>query len=210
MTRILIADDHAVVRQGIRQILALGADLIVAGEATDGADVIERLRTEHFDLLLTDMSMPGLSGVNLVKRVKDLWPDLPVLVLSMHSETETAARVLKAGANGYVTKDCEPAVLLDAVRRVAGGGHAISPMLAEKLVFEGRDAADAPPCQRLSDREYEIFLHLVRGERLNEIAEILHLSPKTVSTHKMRIMQKLEVRSAAELVRHAMEHGLLS
>lgn len=210
MTRILIADDHAVVRQGIRQILALGADLIVAGEATDGADVIERLRTERFDLLLTDMSMPGLSGVNLVKRVKDLWPDLPVLVLSMHSETETAARVLKAGANGYVTKDCEPAVLLDAVRRVAGGGRAISPMLAEKLVFEGGDATDAPPCQRLSDREYEIFLHLVRGERLNEIAEILHLSPKTVSTHKMRIMQKLEVRSAAELVRHAMEHGLLS
>lgn len=212
MIRILVADDHAVVRQGIRQMLALGTDLTVAGEASDGWEVIERLRSDRFDLLLTDMSMPGLSGVNLVRRVKESWPNLPVLVLSMHGETQVAARVLKAGAAGYVTKDCEPAALLEAVRKVANGGRAISPILAEQLVFEGGGggATEAAPCERLSDREYEIFLHLIKGGRLNEIAEILHLSPKTVSTHKMRIMQKLGLKSAAELVRYAIEHGLLS
>lgn len=210
MIRILIADDHAVVRQGIRQMLALGPDFEVAGEAKDGWEVLERLRAERFDLLLTDMSMPGLSGVNLLKRIKDSWPDLPVLVLSMHGETQVAARALKAGASGYVTKDCEPTALLDAVRKVAGGGRAISPELAEKLVFERERGTDAAPWERLSDREYEIFLHLIKGERLSVIAETLHLSPKTVSTHKMRILQKLELKSAAELVRYAMEHGLLS
>ncbi len=210
MIRILIADDHAVVRQGIRQLLSLGPDFSVVGEAKDGWEVIARLRAEPVDLLLTDMSMPGLGGLSLLKRVKETWPALPVLVLSMHGETQIAARALKAGASGYVTKDCEPAALLEAVHKVARGGHAISPELAEKLVFEGTAESDAAPWERLSDREYEIFLHLIKGERLSAIAEALHLSPKTVSTHKMRILHKLELDSAAALVRYAMEHGLLS
>lgn len=210
MIRILIADDHAVVRQGIRQMLALGSDLAVTGEARDGWEVMERLKSGDVDLLVTDMSMPGLSGLNLIKRVKELWPSLSVLVLSMHGEAQVAARAIKAGANGYVTKDCEPEALLEAVRRVARGGRAISSGLAEKLVFEGGGTTDAAPSERLSDREYEVFLRLIKGERLSEIAESLHLSPKTVSTHKMRILQKLELKSAADLVRYAMKQGFLS
>ncbi|EXJ14956.1 response regulator [Imhoffiella purpurea] len=210
MIRILIADDHAVVRQGIRQVLALGADFEVVAEAKDGWEVIEMLRDGPVDLLLTDMSMPGPSGVELLKRLKEERPGLPVLVLSMHGEAQVAARAIKAGANGYVTKDCEPAALLNAVRRVARGGHFVSPELAQRMVFETGLGSEAPPHESLSDREYEIFLHLIKGQRLNEIAEELHLSPKTVSTHKMRIMQKLDLKSAAELVRYGIERGLIS
>jgi DNA-binding NarL/FixJ family response regulator len=210
MIRILIADDHAVVRQGVRQLLALDAEFQVVNEARDGWEVIEKLRTGGFDLLLTDMSMPGPNGVELVKRVKSEQPNLPVLVLSMHGDSQTAARVLKAGAAGYVTKDSEPAVLLEAVRKVVGGGHFIEPELAQKLVFETGLGGDIPPHELLSDREYEVFLMIVQGKHLNDIAETLHLSPKTVSTHKMRLMQKLELESTAELVRYAIKHGLAS
>ena len=210
MIRILVADDHAVVRQGIRQVLGLDSSLSVASEATNGWEVIEQLRSGEYDLLLTDMSMPGPSGVNLVKRVKEECPGLPILVLSIHGESQTAARALKAGAAGYVTKDSEPATLLAAVIKVARGGHFVSPELAQKLVFETGLGGETPPCELLSDREYEIFLQIVRGKRLNEIAESLHLSPKTVSTHKMRLMQKLELETAAEMVRYAFRHGLVS
>ncbi|EGV32844.1 two component transcriptional regulator, LuxR family [Thiorhodococcus drewsii AZ1] len=210
MIRILIADDHAVVRQGIRQVLALAGQFEVAAEAKDGWELIEMLRDGGFDLLLTDMSMPGPSGVALLKRLREEHPGLPVLVLSMHGETQVAARALKAGANGYVTKDCDPNVLLSAVRKVARGDHFVSPDLAQRMVFETGVGGEAPPHESLSDREYEILLHLVKGERLSEIAGELHLSPKTISTHKMRIMQKLDLKSAAELVRYAIERGLVS
>lgn len=208
MIRILIADDHAVVRQGIRQVLGLGRDYQVTGEAKDGWEVIEAARAGSFDLLVLDMSMPGPSGVALIKRLKDTHPRLPMLVLSMHGETPVAARALKAGANGYVTKDCDPATLLAAVDKVARGGRFVPPELAEKLVFETGLGGETPPHERLSDREYEILLHLAKGVRLNDIAEILHLSPKTVSTYKTRIMQKLGLTSAADLVRYAIEQDL--
>lgn len=210
MIRILIADDHAVVRQGIRQVLALAAEFEVVAEAQDGWELIDRLRVGRFDLLLTDMSMPGPSGVALLKRLREEYPRLPVLVLSMHGETQVAARALKAGASGYVTKDCDPNALLAAVRKVARGEHFVSPDLAQRMVFETAVGGEAPPHASLSDREYEILLHLVKGERLSEIAEELHLSPKTVSTHKMHIMQKLDLKSAADLVRYAIQHGLVS
>lgn len=206
MIRILIADDHAVVRQGIRQILALDAGLQVVDEAADGWQLLDKLRTCDCGLLLTDLSMPGPSGLTLLERVRKERPGLPVLVLSIHGESQIAARAIKSGACGYVTKDSEPDVLLAAVQLVAQGGHFVSPELAQKLVFETAQAS--PPSERLSDREYEIFLLIVQGKRLNEIAESLHLSPKTISTHKQRIMRKLGLDSAAALVRYAIEHGL--
>lgn len=209
MIRILIADDHAVVRQGLRQVLALAADFQVAGEARDGWEVVDKLRAGGFDLLLTDMSMPGPNGVDLIKRVRDEHPRLPVLVLSMHGESQIAARALKSGASGYLTKDSEPALLLAAVRKVAAGGRYIDPTLAEKMVFESGLAGEAPPHEQLSDREFQIFLLIAQGRGLNDIAGELHLSPKTVSTHKMRLMQKLDIHSTSELVRYALTHGLV-
>ncbi len=210
MIKILIADDHDVVRKGIRQVLALDPTLLVADEAKDGWQVLEKLRSGIFDLLLTDLSMPGPSGVELVKRVKDEHPKLPILVLSIHEECQTATWVLKAGASGYVTKGSESGTLLKAVRNVTAGARFIEPELAQKMVLERGQSNDAPPHELLSEREYEVFLLILQGAHLNEIADTLHLSAKTVSTHKMRLMQKLEVETTVELVRYAIKYGLMS
>jgi DNA-binding NarL/FixJ family response regulator len=210
MIRIVIADDHAIVRQGLRQLLAIAPDLELAGEAKDGWEVLERIRAGGFELLLTDLSMPGPSGVDLVKRVHDEVPRLPVLVLSMHDEAQIATRAIKAGARGYLTKDSEPETLLAAIRKVAGGGHYIDPELASRLVFgrEG-DGEGRAPHACLSDREYQVFLLLARGMSINDIAADLHLSAKTVSTHKFRLMLKMRFESLSELVRYALRHGLI-
>lgn len=210
MIRLLIADDHAIVRSGLKQVFAQATDLAVVGEAVNGAEVLESLRQQLPDLLLLDINMPGLSGPDLIARIKAHWAKLPILVLSMHNEAQVAARVLKAGANGYVTKDSEMDVLLGAIRRVAGGGKFIAPELAEKLVFDLSLGGDALPHSALSDRELEIFHLLAAGRGVNEIAEQLCISNKTVSTHKTRLMEKLNVESTAELVRYALQHGLIS
>ncbi|EYC52699.1 LuxR family transcriptional regulator [Hylemonella gracilis str. Niagara R] len=209
MIRLMIADDHAIVRSGLRQLLSLAPDIEVRAEAVDGAQVLEGLRRELPDLLLLDVNMPGLSGADLITRVKSHWPTLPILVLSMHNEGQVAARVLKAGASGYVTKDSEMEVLLGAIRKVAGGGKYIVPELAEKLVFDMSLSSDQAPHQNLSDRELEVFRLLVAGLGVNEIAAQLCISNKTVSTHKTRLLEKLNLGSTAELVRYAMQHGLL-
>ncbi|NTV11170.1 MAG: response regulator transcription factor [Zoogloea sp.] len=209
MIRVLIADDHSIVRQGLRQVLALAPDLEVAGEAKNGWEVIEQVKAGGFDLLLLDMTMPGPNGIELIKRVKEETPRLPVLVLSMHSESQIAGRAIRSGAAGYLTKDSEPETLIAAIRQVAGGGNYVEPALAARLVFEtGAPDADDQPHKRLSDREYQIFLKLVEGCGINELAESLHLSPKTISTHKFRLMQKLGLESVSELVRYAIRHGL--
>jgi DNA-binding NarL/FixJ family response regulator len=210
MIRLMIADDHAIVRGGLRQLLSLAPDIEVQSEATDGAQVLQGLRTALPDLLLLDVNMPGLSGPDLITRVKAHWPELPILVLSMHDEAQVAARVLKAGASGYVTKDSEMDVLLSAIRKVAAGGKFIAPELAEKLVFDVSLGSNQLPHQALSDRELEVFRLLVAGQGVNEIAEQLCISNKTVSTHKKRLMEKLNLGSTAELVRYAMQHGLLN
>jgi len=209
MIRLLLADDHAIVRSGLRQLLSLASDLRVIGEAVDGAGVLEALRREPPDLLLLDINMPGLSGADLIVRIRGHWPVLPVLVLSMHNEPQVAARVLKAGANGYVTKDAELDLLLGAIRRVAGGGRYIVPELAEKLVFDQTLAGGPPPHTQLSGRELEVLRLLVAGKGVNEIAAQLFISNKTVSTHKTRLLEKLNLGGTAELVRYAMQHGLL-
>ncbi len=210
MIRLVIADDHAIVRSGLKQVFSLAPDLAVVGEAVNGNEVLAFLRQQVPDLLLLDINMPGLSGPDLITRVRAHWADLPILVLSMHNEVQVAARVLKAGANGYVTKDSEMDVLLGAIRRVAGGGKFIAPELAEKLVFDMSIAGEKPAHMSLSDRELEVFRLLVAGKGINDIAGQLCISNKTVSTHKTRLMEKLNLSGVAELTRYAMQHGLLS
>jgi DNA-binding NarL/FixJ family response regulator len=207
MIRILVGDDHAIVRSGLKQIIATTADLRVAGEAAQGAEVLAGLRDGQYDLLLLDMTMPGLSGVDLIRRVKSEWPQLPVLVLSMLNEGQIASRALRAGAAGYVTKDCEPEILFAAIRKVAAGGHFIDPALVDAMVFE-TGSPDAPPHEILSDREFQVLQLLASGRSLNEIGEKLNISAKTISTHKMRLMQKLGVDNNAALMRYAIRHGL--
>ena len=209
MIRVLIADDHAIVRSGLKQIIATTLDISAAGEATQGQEVIERIRRDDFDLLLLDMTMPGVSGVDLIRRVRAEKSHLPVLVLSMHNEGQVVSRALRAGAAGYVTKDSEPEVLIAAIRKVAAGGRFIDPSLVDKVVFDA-GGGDAPPHELLSDREFQVLQMLVCGKSVGDIGEALNLSAKTISTHKMRLMQKLGVDNNADLVRYALRHGLIT
>jgi DNA-binding NarL/FixJ family response regulator len=208
-TRILVADDHAIVREGLRRILAADPTFVVAGEAGDANEVMAAVRAGGFEVLLLDLSMPGRSGIELVKRVKDEHPELRVLVLSMHAEQQYAIRAIRAGASGYLTKDTASTQLTAAIHKVASGGLFITPAVAEALAL-GLQATDGDvPHKRLTDREFEIFLMLANGESVTRIAERLNLSVKTASTHKTHILEKMKVGSIAELVRYAIEHSLL-
>lgn len=209
MTRILIADDHTLVRDGLKRILAAASDLTVAGEAVDGDQALARVRAEEFDLVLLDLSMPGLSGVDLIKRLKLERPRLKILVLSMHGEQQYAVRAYKAGASGYLTKDSASAELVSAIRKIAAGGVYISAAGAEQLAVGVMTRTHDLPHAALSDREFQIFGLLVAGTSLTAIADRLHLSVKTISTHKTHILAKMNLASTAELVRYALEHKLL-
>jgi DNA-binding NarL/FixJ family response regulator len=204
MIRVLIADDHKIVRDGLKGILAATADIQVAAEAAGGDEALALVRANDYDVALVDMSMPGLSGIDLVKRLRAEKPKLRLLVLSMHGEHQYAARALKAGASGYLTKDSAAEQLLGAIRKVAAGGMHISEAAAASLVSRQKASHEA-----LSDREFEVMRLLVEGLGPTDIAQRLHLSVKTVSTHKTRILEKLDLGSTAELVRYAMEHKLL-
>ncbi|HZP93609.1 MAG TPA: response regulator transcription factor [Burkholderiales bacterium] len=208
MIRLLLADDHKLVRDGLKQILAAVADVEVAAEAASGDQVLSLVKTGAFDLVLLDMSMPGLSGINLIKRLKLERPKLRILVLSMHGEHQYAARALKAGASGYLTKDSASEQLVGAIRKIAAGGVYITEAAAASLVGDA-GGTDAPAHTQLSDREFEIFRLLAEGHGPTEIAAQLRLSVKTVSTHKTHILEKMNLGSTAELVRYALEHRLL-
>lgn len=210
MIRLLIADDHALVRGGLKQIFARVSDIAVVGEAANGAEVLERLSLNTCDLLLLDLNMPGISGADLIAQIRAQQGDLPVLVLSMHNEPQVATRMLKAGASGYITKDCEPEVLMAAIRTVAAGGNYIDPVIAAKMVFDNPAAQPRPLHVLLSERELEIFQLLTTGHGLTAIGTQLFISSKTVSTHKARLMEKLQVDNMADLMRYAMQHELLS
>lgn len=207
MIRLVIADDHAMVRGGLKQIIATCSDMHVVGEATDGNTLLGLLQQGACDLLLLDMTMPGLSGIDLIHRLQKEHPALPVLILSMHNEGQFVARALKAGASGYVTKGSEPEVLLAAIRRIATGGRFIDPSLVEAMVFEA-PATGRPPHESLSERELQILKLIAAGLPLGRIADQLHLSPKTVSTYKMRLMDKLGIDNNADLIRYASRHEL--
>jgi len=209
MIRVLVADDHKLVREGLKQILAASAGIRVAGEASNGDEALALARANDYDLALVDMSMPGLAGIELIKRLRLEKPALRILVLSMHGEQQYAARALKAGAAGYLTKDSASEQLVGAIRKVAAGGLYITAAAAESLVSENAGGGDAAPHALLSDREFEVFRLLAGGRGPTEIAERLHLSVKTVSTHKARILEKMKLGSTAELVRYALEHELL-
>ena len=208
-TKILIADDHAIVREGLRRILAADPTFVVTGEASDGGEVMAAVRAGGFDVLLLDLSMPGRSGVDLVKRVKEERRELSVLVLSMHAEQQYAVRAIRAGASGYLTKDTASTQLVAAIHKVAAGGLFITPQVAEALALGLQSAAGELPHKRLTDREFEIFLMLAEGESVTGIAERLSLSVKTASTHKTHVLEKMKLGSIAELVRYALEHNLL-
>lgn len=208
MIRVLLADDHTLVREGLKQLLSSAPGIAIAAEAGDGDATLALVRANDYDIAVLDLSMPGLAGIDLIKRVKLEKPKLRVLVLSMHGEQQYAARALKAGASGYLTKDSAAAQLVSVIRKIAAGGVHISETAAA-LLIDGSASADAPPHTRLSDREFEIFRALVGGEGVSDIANRLHLSVKTVSTHKTRILQKMGMASAAELVRYAVEKKLL-
>ena len=209
MIHILIADDHAIVRGGVKQLLALSSDVEVAGEATNGAQVMEQLHSASFDLVLLDMTMPGISGVDLIARIRMHDAKLPILVLSMRNEAQVVRGALKAGATGYLTKDNEPETLMAAIRKTAAGGRFIDPLLVEQMVFDVDTLGASQAHERLSNREFHILSRLAGGKSVNEIADELAISNKTVSTHKARLMQKMNFRSNAELVRYGVTHGLV-
>ena len=209
MIRVVVADDHQILREGLRQLLQAGGDLAVVGEAADGHAVMEQVRALDFDVLLLDMSMPGKSGIELIRQVKAEKPRLRILVLSMHEEHQYAVRAIRAGASGYLTKESATAQLVAAIRKVAGGGAFISAEVAERLALEAMPHAEGPRHSTLSDREYQLFRLLVSGRSVSDIAADLHLSAKTVSTHKARLMEKLGVDNNVDLVHYAVRHRLI-
>lgn len=209
MIKVLIADDHVVVRNGIKQLFSVMGDVTVAGEAASGEEVLDALEKSQFDLILLDLTMPGLSGINLITRIHSLYETQPILVLSMHNELQVAKRVLQAGANGFVTKGSAQDTLMSAIRKVAQGGRFVDPGVAEQMMFEKPQNSEAAPHERLSERELHILKLFARGRTVNDIAAELFISNKTVSTHKARLMQKLNFQSNAELVRYAADHSLI-
>ncbi|MEW5788541.1 MAG: response regulator transcription factor [Pseudomonadota bacterium] len=209
MIRLLIADDHTLMREGLKQLFAMIGDIQLAGEAVNGAQALKRLEQGGVDLLLLDMSMPGLSGHELILRIRQSHPRLPILVLSMHNEARIADQALRAGANGYYTKDGDPDTLIQAIRTIAGGGRFLDPNLSQILAMDFTREEERPRHERLSPREWQIFMQLAQGRGVNDIADELAISNKTVSTHKSRLMDKMAFANNAELVRYALVHGLV-
>lgn len=205
---ILIADDHTLFREGLKQLFALDDEVQVAAEAIDSAQTLLALRRGDIDLVLLDLSMPGVTGMSLIGRIRSEKNAPPILVLSMHNEAQIARRALSAGAAGYLTKDSHPNVLIAAMRKVVSGGRFIEPPLAEKMVFENGGYDKPLPHESLTEREQHILQLLVRGRSVNEVAEQLAISNKTVSTHKSRLMQKLGFQNNSEMVRYGLENGL--
>jgi DNA-binding NarL/FixJ family response regulator len=209
MIEILIADDHAIVREGLKQIVAETDDMVVADEATSGHEVLEKVRNNEYDVVILDISMPGRGGVDILKQLKSQRPNLPILILSMHPEEQYAVRVLKAGAAGYLTKESAPDELITAIRRVSLGRKYVSSSLAEKLAFDLERDTEKPYHEILSDREYQVMCMIASGKRVQEIAEELCLSVKTVSTYRSRILQKMNMKNNAELMHYAIKQGLV-
>ncbi len=205
---ILVADDHAIIRNGLKKILEDTDDLIVTGEAADGVSTLQRVRERDWDLVVLDLSMPGRNGIELIKLLKAERPKLKILIFSMHPEEQYAVRAIRAGASGYLSKEEDSDLFLPAIRRVASGGMFISPKVAE-LLAQDVSHASTSSYSTLSNREFEVLVRIVRGVSLTDISKEFSLSVKTISTHKTHIMTKLGVSSQADLVRYAIEHKLL-
>jgi len=209
MIRVLIADDHAVVRQGLKQIVSENPDMTVAGEAANGHEVLDFARRHDCDLVLLDLAMPGKDGLDTLKELKLVRPHLPVLVLSVYPEEQYAVRLLRAGAAGYLTKESAPEELVAAIRKVSRGGRYVSEALAEQLAVLLGSGTDRPPHEALSDREFRVMVMLASGKTASEVADELCLSVKTISTYRSRALRKMNMRNNAELSFYAVKHGLL-
>jgi DNA-binding NarL/FixJ family response regulator len=205
---VLIADDHAIVRQGLKQILSETEDLVVAGEADDGVEALQLARQQEWNVFLLDVSMPNRNGIDTLKQLKKEFPRLPVLILSMHPEEQYAIRALKAGASGYLTKQSAPEQLVTAIRQVARGKKYVSPTVAMQLADAIANDSEQPAHELLSDREYEVLKLIAAGKTLTQIAEELNLAVATISTFRARILTKLGLSSTAELIRYGLEHSL--
>lgn len=210
MIQVLIADDHAIIRDGLKQIISFVPNMEVAGEAGDGEEVLQKIRSLKVDVLVLDMSMPGKSGIALIQQITAIKPELPILVLSMHQESQYAVQAMRAGASGYITKNTASSQLIDGIRKVAEGGTFVSPGISDKLIKQMHKPEAELPHTKLTPREFQIFNMLVEGHSVNDIANILSLSNKTISTHKAAVLQKMEAATTANLVYYAMKHGLIN
>ena len=209
MIRVLIVDDHAILRRGWRALLSDEFHGAAFGEASNARQALEQLRKGKWDVALLDITMPGKSGLELLKEFKAARPKLPVLILSAHAEDQFAIRVLKAGAGGYLTKESAPEELAKAIRKVLAGGQYVSPALAEKLALRVRKDIKLTPHETLSDREYDVMSRIASGKTVTEIAGDLSLSPKTISTYRARVLEKLGVKNSAAIVQYAIRNGLV-
>ncbi|MGE3346757.1 MAG: response regulator [Ramlibacter sp.] len=208
MIRIVVADDHAIVREGLKRIVSSVPGMEVVGEAADGTQVMQRVRELSFEVLMLDLSMPGRSGMELIRLVHAEKPKLRILVLSMHQELQYAVRSIKSGASGYLTKESAPDQLEQAIRKIAAGGAYVTAEVAQQLALGAMPGNDAAPHEALSAREFEVFRLLVAGVSPTDAAQRMNLSVKTISTHKANLMQKLGLNNTSDLVRYALKHGL--
>lgn len=207
--KILVVDDHSIVREGLKQILADNSRMVVAGEASTGAEVLQKIRVGNYDMVIMDISLPDRSGLEILEQLKQTVPNVPVLILSMHAEEQYATRAFKAGASGYLTKETASEQLIAAINKVAQGGKYVSPSLAEKLVFELVKDSQKPIHEVLSDRELQVLCLMASGRTLTGIAKELCVSVKTVSTHRARILEKMNMSNNAELIRYAIQNKLV-
>jgi DNA-binding NarL/FixJ family response regulator len=207
--RVLVADDHAIVRRGLKLILSEEFERVVVGEAQNGKELIEQIEKDDWEVVVLDITMPGRSGLDLLKEIKRLRPQLPVLILSMHSEDQFAVRAFKAGAAGYMTKEKAPEELVKAIKKVLAGGKYVSATLAETLVSGLEVDTDKPAYESLSEREYQVLRMIASGKTVKEIADELSLSMKTISTYRTRILEKLRMRTNAELTYYALANKLV-
>ena len=209
MLKILVVDDHTIVREGLKQILSEVPDIIVAGEASDGNQALNQVYKGDYDLVLLDIAMPGIRGLDVLKQLKTEKPDLPILMLSMYPEEQYAVRTLKAGASGYLTKESAPEELIAAIRKVCAGGKYVTSSLAEKLALYLETDFEKSAHELLSDREYQVVLMIASGKTVSQIATELSLSVKTISTNRSRALTKMGMKTNAELTYYAIKHGLV-
>lgn len=209
MINVIIADDHPIVRAGLKQIIMEDQEITAAGEASNGVDLLRQVRRRDYDVVLLDLTMPGMDGIDVLKQLKIEKPRLPVIILTVHPESQYALRILRAGASGYLTKESASDELIKAIRKVHGGGKYISTALAEKIAYALDDDVGKLPHETLSDREYQVLCLMGEGNTVSQIADALALSVKTVSTYRTRILEKMRMENNAELIHYAIQNGLV-